>query len=70
MDGIAIFACVVSFIITALVIIKLCQIANNTAEIRDILLKLQGHQMPEQEPEKPVTKENEDENSVFQMLHY
>jgi hypothetical protein len=72
MEAIYIISIIIYLVITILVIVKICQIANNTKETNDLLRKMVNQDMPDQEtPQVSTTNKNEDDNSVFPMVvHY
>ena len=72
MEAIYIISIIIYLVITILVIVKICQIANNTKETNDLLRKMVNQDMPDQEtPQVSTTNKNEDDNSVFPMgMHY
>ena len=63
-----IIAGIIYLIVTILVVVKICQTANNTAEIRDLLAKMQD-KTPKQAPRQEVSAvdENGNEKTIFQM---
>ena len=64
-----IIAGIIYLIVTILVVVKICQTANNTAEIRDLLVKMQDDKKPKQTPKQEVSAvdENGNEKTIFQM---
>ena len=72
MEAIYIISALIYLVITILVIVKICQIANNTKETNDLLRKMVNQDMPDQEiPNVSDTNKNEDENTAFPMgMHY
>lgn len=64
-----IIAGIIYLIVTILVVVKICQTANNTAEIRDLLVKMQDDKKPNQAPRQEVSAvdENGNEKTIFQM---
>ena len=68
MEAIYIISIIIYLVITILVIVKICQIANNTKETNDILRKMVKQDMPEHViPKVSAYDENGKEKTIFQM---
>lgn len=73
MGTISIIAGIISLIVTILIIVKICKIANNTSEIKDLLYNIQqnsnqSQSQKQQRKEVSSIDENGNEKTIFQMM--
>lgn len=67
MGTIYIIAGIIYLIVTIVVVVKICQTANNTAEIRDLLAQSKNAEQQKSMPNVSATDENGNEKTIMQM---
>ena len=67
MGTIYIIAGIIYLIVTILVVVKICQTANNTAEIRNLLAQSKNTEQPKPMPNVSATDESGNEKTIMQM---